>query len=420
MREIFIKSNTYSYVIIRDFYLAPYEEGLLIDDGLLLSEYKSLLSLADMHKIIISNEDYTYIKGKTNTGGGVNDGYSREEVDGLLETKLSINGTAASAYILSPGSTINLTGGVSGSGLFDGENDLNIETNVLGKGLANCFASLDSTSKVPKNQLPSLTKVDIGLNNVDNTSDLNKPISNSTQESLDTKVDKTLIHEQFYGLPPTPIIGEADAFDLPYGVYLIRSDTVLNTPPNTKITCLEVRKTHDEVSAEGEGSIQPSSVFEQGTVSESSSVGASYEASKYPNTEPLHGSRIRTINPIAITEFSTISISVGFDYCVLFYDEDIKYLGRSTFQTWSTENRLTYPKAKYIAVAIKKTGPTQPIVPADAEQAQLKITTLGHTSGGSKQLVAWGALAGDLHTCVNIAGAWRALVKNKYTVTYGC
>lgn len=36
----------------------------------------------------------------------------------------------------------------------------------------------------------ALTKDDLGLNNVDNTSDLNKPISTATQEALDAKQDK--------------------------------------------------------------------------------------------------------------------------------------------------------------------------------------------------------------------------------------
>lgn len=36
----------------------------------------------------------------------------------------------------------------------------------------------------------ALTKDDLGLNNVDNTSDLNKPISTATQEALNTKQDK--------------------------------------------------------------------------------------------------------------------------------------------------------------------------------------------------------------------------------------
>ena len=43
------------------------------------------------------------------------------------------------------------------------------------------------------------TKKDVGLNNVDNTSDLNKPISNATQAALDKKVDKTSILENKEG-----------------------------------------------------------------------------------------------------------------------------------------------------------------------------------------------------------------------------
>lgn len=37
----------------------------------------------------------------------------------------------------------------------------------------------------------SLTKSDVGLGNVDNTSDANKPVSTATQTELDKKVDKT-------------------------------------------------------------------------------------------------------------------------------------------------------------------------------------------------------------------------------------
>jgi len=40
----------------------------------------------------------------------------------------------------------------------------------------------------------NLTKTVVGLGNVDNTSDLNKPISNATQGVIDTKVDKNLVN----------------------------------------------------------------------------------------------------------------------------------------------------------------------------------------------------------------------------------
>lgn len=41
----------------------------------------------------------------------------------------------------------------------------------------------------------STTKADVGLGNVDNTSDLNKPISNATQKALDGKADKTHVSD---------------------------------------------------------------------------------------------------------------------------------------------------------------------------------------------------------------------------------
>ena len=53
---------------------------------------------------------------------------------------------------------------------------------------------VDKTTTVNGHALSSnitLTKADIGLGNVDNTSDLNKPISNATQTALDTKVNKS-------------------------------------------------------------------------------------------------------------------------------------------------------------------------------------------------------------------------------------
>lgn len=434
MREIFIKSTTYSYVIIRDFVLKPYDEGTLVDNGLYVSEYKSLKSLSDSRKILISDEDYAYIKGKAGGSGG--DSYTRGEVDALLETKLNIDGVAHSAYILTPGSLIKLDGKVVGSSLFTGESDVTINTELdISKadlGLDKVDNTSDASKPVSVAQQSALdlkvnksdvigivnggtgsstlvgAKTNLQINNVDNTSDINKPISNLQQTALDSKVSKELIHEEFYGLAPTEHTAPGvDVFQLDFGVHLIRTDTAINGPPGTRITCVEVRKTHDEVGEGGTGSVVSSASFEQGTVSESSPVGASYSDSKHSNTEPLFSTRVRTIEPIPITEFSTVSIGEGFDYCVLFYDEDIKYLGKGTFQGWDTISRLSYPNARYIAIAVKKSG-VQPIeiVPADIDSAGLTVTTLGQTPGGSKQIVAWGAMKGDLHTCVNIAGAW--------------
>ncbi|MEA4956858.1 hypothetical protein SDC9_07403 [bioreactor metagenome] len=77
------------------------------------------------------------------------------------------------------------------------------EDKVSGKGLSSNDYTNTDKSKVdisvpntleinskPLNTNITLTKSDIGLGNVDNTSDTNKPISTSTQTALNNKVDK--------------------------------------------------------------------------------------------------------------------------------------------------------------------------------------------------------------------------------------
>lgn len=59
----------------------------------------------------------------------------------------------------------------------------------LNESIASIQSSLD-THKSNTSNPHSVTKVQVGLGNVDNTSDLNKPVSTATQTKLDTKVDK--------------------------------------------------------------------------------------------------------------------------------------------------------------------------------------------------------------------------------------
>ena len=56
------------------------------------------------------------------------------------------------------------------------------------KNIADGVAGLDEFGKIIKSQL-DLNKQDVGLNNVDNTADLNKPISKNTQDALDLKAN---------------------------------------------------------------------------------------------------------------------------------------------------------------------------------------------------------------------------------------
>ena len=82
-----------------------------------------------------------------------------------IENKTSISGNAGTATKLEIERTIELTGAVTGSVGFDGSKNVTIKTTTN----------------------HTHTKKDIGLGNVDNTSDLNKPISTATQAALDNK-----------------------------------------------------------------------------------------------------------------------------------------------------------------------------------------------------------------------------------------
>jgi hypothetical protein len=79
------------------------------------------------------------------------------------------------------------------------------------KGVANGYASLDSGAKIPLAQLATgtgtastylrgdrawsaISKTDVGLANVDNTSDASKPVSTATQAALDAHVAATDPH----------------------------------------------------------------------------------------------------------------------------------------------------------------------------------------------------------------------------------
>lgn len=56
------------------------------------------------------------------------------------------------------------------------------------KAAANGYASLDAGIKIPIAQIPTLPKANVGLGNVDNTSDASKPVSTDQQTAIDAKV----------------------------------------------------------------------------------------------------------------------------------------------------------------------------------------------------------------------------------------
>lgn len=69
----------------------------------------------------------------------------------------------------------------------------------------------------------TLTKADIGLNNVNNTADANKPVSSATQAALDLKADKS----QIVVPPVTSVAGKTGA------VTLAKADIGLGSVENT-------------------------------------------------------------------------------------------------------------------------------------------------------------------------------------------
>ena len=73
----------------------------------------------------------------------------------LNDSKLAKTENAISASKLQTSRTISLTGGVTGSVSFDGSANATIATTVIGLGVANGIATLDSNGQVPSNQLPS-------------------------------------------------------------------------------------------------------------------------------------------------------------------------------------------------------------------------------------------------------------------------
>jgi hypothetical protein len=77
--------------------------------------------------------------------------------------------------------------GTSGIGLFKVKSGVDLQFRNLDAGSAKLQISLDAGTNRVLLDLGTLTKADVGLANVDNTSDLAKPISTATQTALDGK-----------------------------------------------------------------------------------------------------------------------------------------------------------------------------------------------------------------------------------------
>lgn len=131
-------------------------------------------------------------------------------------------------------SALSLTQGESYQVSVSGSTSLNGETNwkakdlaVWSDGLAGNWFKLDNTDDVlsvnGSTGVVVLTASDIGLSNVDNTSDANKPISTATQTALDGKKDdfaeSTAFNKNFGTTAGTVLEGDTAIGDMFKSVY---------------------------------------------------------------------------------------------------------------------------------------------------------------------------------------------------------
>lgn len=162
-----------------------------------LADKQDVLTAGDNITIdnnIISATDTTYTAGtgisiengvisntQTSAEWGNIQGDIQDQTDliDLIDTKIDIEATARENNDLALQNGINtlnddLTAEISNRGTADGILQDNIDNHIT-----------------DKNNPHEVTKEQIGLGNVDNTSDLNKPISTATQNALNTKVSNT-------------------------------------------------------------------------------------------------------------------------------------------------------------------------------------------------------------------------------------
>ena len=96
------------------------------------------------------------------------------------------------------------------------------------------------TSVAGKTGAVTLTKSDVGLNNVDNTSDADKPISTATQAALNEKQASLVSGTNIKTINGSSILGSGDlAVDAAGVQYTATAPTVANTDGNLKFVVLE-------------------------------------------------------------------------------------------------------------------------------------------------------------------------------------
>lgn len=125
--------------------------------------------------------------------------YTKSQADALLAPKENVVDLTGTYYTK-----------VQTDSFLSNKADANALNNYLPltqKGIAAGLATLDNNTLIPPSQIPTLPASKVGLTNVDNTSDVDKPISDATQEALDLKMnsDAILTADQIDSLPASKV-----------------------------------------------------------------------------------------------------------------------------------------------------------------------------------------------------------------------
>ena len=81
-----------------------------------------------------------------------------------------------------------------------------------------------------------ITKADVGLGNVDNTSDLNKPISTATQAAINLKANKDSAELTGSPTAPTPAVGD-NSTRIATSAYVYQNTAIQRTPSGQSTAC---------------------------------------------------------------------------------------------------------------------------------------------------------------------------------------
>lgn len=200
MRNILIKSNVYSYIIIRDFYLKPLAEGVLEDDGTLtLQEYRGFKSLVDSKKITVSEDDYNYLVNK-----------SSDELDlSVYATKTDVESTIS---VLTDGAPESLDTLKEIADWIE-ENQETVDSLVEGLDSKVNVSDLDNYTTLEQTQLAVSSYVDYAISGISPRFDLKvdkvtgKGLStNDFTAAYKTKLDSIAVSANNYVHPTSGVV----------------------------------------------------------------------------------------------------------------------------------------------------------------------------------------------------------------------